>query len=79
MQVNKTLHWLDVRETDITRQQHNEIKQYLLRNRLGLNHIDELPDFQSEHSVEALPVVDETEVALPTASIHTGDAEAKEE
>ncbi|CAH1374531.1 dynein regulatory complex subunit 5-like [Tenebrio molitor] len=39
--INRTLEWLDIRETDITSAQQQQIKKLLIRNRLGLDEVEE--------------------------------------
>lgn len=41
MATNKSLHWLDLRDTDIPHEIVEGVNKYLLRNRLGLDDLDE--------------------------------------
>ncbi|XP_044258973.1 dynein regulatory complex subunit 5-like [Tribolium madens] len=52
MAVNRTLEWLDIRETDITSNQYHKIKEYLKRNRLGLEEVNEVQEEVSMGQVE---------------------------
>lgn len=54
--INRTLEWLDIRETDISTDQQNKIRQCLQRNKLD-------KDGEDEHEEEDVPIEQQADAA----------------
>ncbi|GJQ88259.1 hypothetical protein Trydic_g13247 [Trypoxylus dichotomus] len=61
MSVNKSLQWLDLRDTDVPHEVVEGVNKFLLRNRLGLDDLDENVVSEAEGEMEA---EDEEEMKL---------------
>ncbi|KAJ8976667.1 hypothetical protein NQ317_004685 [Molorchus minor] len=60
MEINTTLEWLDVRDTDITPYQAHKIKKFLIRNRKGVIVMDEEVEEEAECEDDEERVIKET-------------------